>query len=242
MSSFCIVCENPVDQFLTHGLPPRPGVCPHCKAKARHREMAFFYLEKLSGKPGEKILEVGPSAATTKLFINPRFLKEAHYTAIDVRTLKHHGNIKAPHRFQTMDATRLEWAEQTFDYVFCNHVLPYIEQDVAALSELRRVLKKDGVAVLNSHMENKPQTRRMEDLKKENPQKYTDEFLVENGTVWEYGEDYLKRLESAGFIVEQFDITQGKEAGFISHNGLKTDSRIILGFKTAAARDAFLAR
>jgi ubiquinone/menaquinone biosynthesis C-methylase UbiE len=204
--------------------------------------LALFYLETFKGLPGSRVLEIGPSSATTKSFINPRFLKEARYSAIDVRSLKHHRNIQAPHEFMMMDATRLEWAEKTFDLVLCNHVLPYIEADRKVLAEIHRVLKEDGVAVLNSHTENRAQTLRMDDLKKENPSKYTDEFLVENGTVWEYGQDYFARLQEAGFALLEWDVVAGRSQEFVSYNGLKPQSRITLGFKTEAAKKFFLSK
>jgi hypothetical protein len=96
--------------------------------------------------------------------------------------------------------------------------------------------------VLNSHTENTAKTQRMSDLQKVDPAKYTEEFLVENGTVWEYGQDYFDRLREAGFQVLDWDVVRGHSNDFISYNGLKPNSTLTLGFKSASAKDGFLAK
>lgn len=51
-----------------------------------------------------------------------------------------------PHttRFQTGDATRLDFADNTFDVVICSEVLEHLPDYDAALVEIRRILKPDG--------------------------------------------------------------------------------------------------
>jgi SAM-dependent methyltransferase len=46
------------------------------------------------------------------------------------------------------DMTRLPFRDGTFDLVFASHVLEHIQDDRLALSEVRRVLRRGGVAVL----------------------------------------------------------------------------------------------
>jgi len=45
---------------------------------------------------------------------------------------------------RTGDATRLEFANETFDYIFSYHALEHIDDPKLALREMHRVLKNDG--------------------------------------------------------------------------------------------------
>ena len=47
-----------------------------------------------------------------------------------------------------MDVHDIPFDENTFDVVFCNHVLEHIPDDTKAMKELFRVLKPKGMAVL----------------------------------------------------------------------------------------------
>jgi ubiquinone/menaquinone biosynthesis C-methylase UbiE len=47
-----------------------------------------------------------------------------------------------------MDAHRLEFAEGSFDKVFCVHVMGFLEDDRTATQEIMRVLKKGGQYVI----------------------------------------------------------------------------------------------
>ena len=44
--------------------------------------------------------------------------------------------------------TQLTFRDNTFDFVFASHVLEHVKDDLRALSEVRRVLKPGGVAIL----------------------------------------------------------------------------------------------
>ena len=48
----------------------------------------------------------------------------------------------------TGEATKLPFDSDYFDLVVCSHVLEHIENDALALSEIKRVLKKSGLAIL----------------------------------------------------------------------------------------------
>lgn len=46
------------------------------------------------------------------------------------------------------DITNLPFKDREYDFIFASHVLEHIKKDLAALSEIRRVLKPSGVALL----------------------------------------------------------------------------------------------
>ena len=47
-----------------------------------------------------------------------------------------------------VDITKLPFKDATYDFVFASHVMEHIQDDEKALSEIRRILKPGGMAVL----------------------------------------------------------------------------------------------
>lgn len=45
-------------------------------------------------------------------------------------------------------AEKLPYKDETFDVVFCSHVLEHVNEEDKSLKEIRRVLKKDGVVII----------------------------------------------------------------------------------------------
>jgi predicted SAM-dependent methyltransferase len=46
------------------------------------------------------------------------------------------------------DLTKLSISDSTFDFIYASHVLEHIKDDMSALSEIKRVLKQDGIAII----------------------------------------------------------------------------------------------
>ena len=49
-----------------------------------------------------------------------------------------------------MDIHNMPFENNVFDVVLCNHVLEHVKDDILALKEIRRVLKKDGKMILTT--------------------------------------------------------------------------------------------
>jgi ubiquinone/menaquinone biosynthesis C-methylase UbiE len=47
-----------------------------------------------------------------------------------------------------VDLQKLPFGDQTYDFVFASHVLEHVPNDEKAISEIRRILKPNGIAVL----------------------------------------------------------------------------------------------
>lgn len=236
----CLVCGNPVETWVSYGIPPRTGKCPHCGSKPRSRLLAWFF-ENDRIPSGRRILEIGPNRLQIERIVQPRFLGDSVYTAVDRRRLKHHERLKAPHSFRAMDATRLEFEDGSFDIVLCNHVLSYIPDDRAALSELRRVLKEDGMALLNTPL-SEGRTRAASELAQEDPAFYTPAYFEENGTAWSYGEDFFDRLSDAGFLVHRQLMDDLIPREVTDAQAFTGKTEFIFAFRSEATREKFRGR
>jgi ubiquinone/menaquinone biosynthesis C-methylase UbiE len=102
-----------------------------------------------------------------------------------------------------MDITDIQYPDNYFDAIICNHVLEHVIDDYKAMTELHRVLKPGGWAVL--------QVPISLSLGKtyENPSVTTarerEEAFGQDDHVRIYAKDYVSRLERAGFTVNVFD-------------------------------------
>lgn len=209
----CAVCGAAVAAFLPHGLPPRPGRCPACGAKARHRALALLARELFAPRlaTGAEILEIGPSRVATERLAPLWAAGGARYTAVDLRPLRHHGALRPPHRALLMDARVLAFPGGSFDLVLCANVLCYVPEDALALAEIRRVLKPGGLALLLESRGTGP-TESAAGLRARRPE-LDDEWFAENGTAWSYGEDFEQRVSAAGLLCAPLEPPQARGAG-----------------------------
>lgn len=47
-----------------------------------------------------------------------------------------------------MDITDIQYSDQSFDVIYCSHVLEHIHDDMKAMAEFFRVLRNGGWAIL----------------------------------------------------------------------------------------------
>jgi len=80
----------------------------------------------------------------TAIDLSPGMLAQAKSRAAEL-------NFSENARFVEADATALPFEDESFDFVFDTFSLCVIEDPVAALKEVRRVLRKSGRAVLIEH-------------------------------------------------------------------------------------------
>src|SRR5215216_4260102 len=80
---------------------------------------------------------VGPNGRVVGLDLSPEMLVVARKIALD-------SSSAAPIEWREADVSAIPFENQTFDIVFCNFGLMFFPDRVAALKEMRRVLKPDG--------------------------------------------------------------------------------------------------
>jgi ubiquinone/menaquinone biosynthesis C-methylase UbiE len=106
------------------------------------------------------------------------------------------------------DMTEIPYADSSFDFIICNHVLEHIPDDGLAMRELRRVLKSSGWAVLQVPIDYALETT-YEDFAINTSEGRAKAFGRHDHVRW-YGRDYKSKLENEGFkviedpFVEQF--------------------------------------
>jgi SAM-dependent methyltransferase len=180
---YCPVCERYARRFWKFGVIERKDArCPWCNALERDR-FAWLFL-KQRGVKG-KLLHLAPEPAIEKRL---RLLLGKEYVTAD---------LLRPADVQ-MDITDIQYPDQSFDAIYCSHVLEHVLDDGKAMRELHRVLSKDGWALVMVPI---TVNKTFEDSSVVTPEDRLVAFGQEDH-VRRYGPDFKDRLEQAGFEVE----------------------------------------
>jgi ubiquinone/menaquinone biosynthesis C-methylase UbiE len=115
-------------------------------------------------------------------------------------------NISGLRGMVKMDICHMGAGDKRFDAIICSHVLEHVPDDRKAMSELYRVLKPNGWAILLVPIATKLQ-RTHEDPDIKTPEE-RERVFGQADHVRLYGQDYNERLQSAGFRVRVFDAKQ----------------------------------
>jgi hypothetical protein len=185
----CPCCQHSYKNFASYGYQKRENaLCRHCLSLERHRGLWLYIHEKTSLlKDQLKVLHFAPEHQFQELLKNA---PNIDYISAD---------LDMPTAMLKMDITNITFPDNTFDLIICNHVLEHVPDDAKAMSELYRVLKPGGWAIVQTPMSNKPNTE--EDLTITDPKK-REELYGQNDHVRTYGMDKKNRLERAGFAVK----------------------------------------
>ena len=164
-------------------------VCPRCLSNSRER-LAYLYLmankDLFSRK--QTLLHIAPEPNLGKLLSEA---KNIQYIS---------GDLYEPDVMCQLDITQLAFADNSFDVVICNHVLEHVSNDKLAMTELYRILKPGGWAMVQVPIAMALE-RTLED-----PTATTEEQRIElfgqRDHVRLYAQnDYIDRLRSIGFQV-----------------------------------------
>ena len=128
-----------------------------------------------------------------------------------------HGNgyitadIESPLAKVKMDIHEMPFRENQFDVVLCNHVLEHVNDDFQALSEIRRVMKPGGWAILLVPFFNPVGETTFEDDSIKNPRE-REKIFGQADHVRKYGRDYPQRIRQSGLEVEENNFAFAIEA------------------------------
>lgn len=193
---------DPIDgknykSFLPYGYEKQRQnvLSPGTLSLERHRLMWLylqnetdFFLDKL------KVLHMAPEQSFYKRF---RAMKNLDYITCDLDSPI--ANVKA-------DIQNLPFEANSFDVIFCNHVLEHVDNDKKALSELYRVMKPGGWGILQVPIRYQ-QEKTFEDPTITDRQERIEKF-GQYDHVRVYGMDYYQKLAEAGFTVEKVNLSE----------------------------------
>jgi len=168
--------------------------CPSRSCDSSDRErLVFLYLKEETNifSARVKLLHVAPEPNLQKVFMRQRNIE---YLSAD---------FDSPLAMIQMDITDIQYNDNTFDVVVCNHVLEHIPDDKKAMAELYRVLKPDGWAILQVPLSLSLQST-FEDPNIVLPE-HREKLFGQFDHVRIYGKDYKERLEAVGFLVNEYE-------------------------------------
>jgi len=216
-SFYCPVCNKHVTQFLQisdylddmldkygffhsvyciETLNRKAYSCPHCHASDRDRLYAIYIEKRLHTlqKEGKTLffLDIAPA----KNLAN--WIKK--HPCISYRS----ADLYMEEADDKVDITNMSiYADNSYDFLLCSHVLEHIEDDQKAISELYRILKPDGFAIIMVPI----YLNLKEDF--ENPEYKTEaerwKYFGQNDHVRIYSKKgFMNKLSKVGFKINQF--------------------------------------
>lgn len=187
----CPICKAEFSAFLPFGANLRENaLCPNCGSLERHRASYLLLNEKTDVLDRNiKLLHFAPELIFYKLFSKK---KNIDYLPVDLNPEKR--CIK-----ETMDIQDIKYPINSFDVIYCSHVLEHVPDDKKALSEMFRVLKPDGAAIIMVPI-NPRLTKTLEDQSINTPELRAKHYGQFDHLRY-YGLDFVEKLEKAGFKV-----------------------------------------
>lgn len=192
----CPVCDGHFKTFLPYGTVKRRDnvLCPRCLSLERHRLLWLFLQQKTNFFTDDiKLLHIAPEQCFYKLF-----RKQAN---LDYLT----GDLYSPLADVKMDIHEMPFEDNRFDALLCNHVLEHVDDSHKAMTEIYRVLKPGGWAVMQVPLDT-TRTETYEDPTITSPEDREIHFWQKDH-VRLFGLDYPDKLAAAGFKVTPVDLT-----------------------------------
>lgn len=171
------------------------ALAPGAMSLERHR-MMWLYLQNESNFFTDKlkVLHIAPEQC-----FYGKFKKQDN---LDYTT----GDLFSPLADVKMDLHEIPFEDNTFDVIFCNHVLEHVDDYAQCMRELYRVMKPGGWGIFQVPI----------DYKRD--ETYEDKSIVSEEDrlqhYWQkdhvrlFGLDYPKHLEKAGFRVDFMDYSE----------------------------------
>ena len=189
-------------------------ICPNCLSNARER-LVIAMLQHHVNIDNKKILHLSPEKNVYQ------YLKSRSQVVTTDLVPGFYKNIDK--HIKQEDAMAFSFADQSFDVVIANHVLEHISDDLKAMSEIFRVLKKGGVAVLQiPYSETISAT--IEEPLIDNPAKQSALFGQKDHIRIYQLNDYISRLGQSGFIVSKISC---KELSAFHQHAIQLDETFL---------------
>lgn len=209
----CNVCRSQFRKFLPYGRKARENaLCPNCLSLERHRLMWLFLQKETDFFTAPlKVLHIAPELCFIERM---QALPNLDYVT---------GDIESPLATVKMDVHHIPFEDNSFDVVFCNHVMEHVEDDILACKEINRVLKSDGWGIIQSPVYGLEKT--IEDKRITDPAE-RERLFGQRDHVRKYGKDYAKRLSQSGLNVEENLFVKKLDTAIIEKHALSAQEII----------------
>ena len=191
--------EDPISgkkyrKFLPYGrLKSRANaLAPGTLSLERHR-LLWLYLKRKTDffTKHRKMLHIAPEQCFIDLF---RAQKNLEYIT---------GDLFSPLADVKMDIHDIPFEDNVFDVVFCNHVMEHVKDDIKCMSEIYRVLRPGGFAIMQVPLNYRRDITYEDELI--TLPKDREKAFGQDDHVREFGLDYSQRLQKASFSVKEDD-------------------------------------
>lgn len=211
--------EDPISgktyrKFLPYGYSKKAKrnnvLCPGSLSLERHR-LLWLYLKNKTNffTAPHKLLHIAPEQCFYKLF---KKMSNLDYTT---------GDYNSPIADIHFDLHKAPFKDNSFDVVFCNHVLEHVEDADQCMRELFRIMKPGGFGIFQVPQDTSRQTT------------YEDKTITSEADrelhFWQkdhvrlFGLDYKDKLAAAGFKVTVEDYTKEISAELVERYRLPKD-------------------
>ena len=155
MKVYCPCCEKRFRSFIARDFGERPEVfdlkrykherqdvlCPFCRSMPRHRILASWCVENKKLVQSGNILYFAPEKCMM-------LWMKRNSIACTTADLYQEADLKLD-----IQATGLQ--DESYDMIFCNHVLEHVDDFRVALKELHRIIKRGGSLICSFPMDPK---------------------------------------------------------------------------------------
>jgi predicted SAM-dependent methyltransferase len=195
----CPVCGGHFRKFLSYGSDKahRENVlCPKDLTLERHRLM-WLYLKEHSNfftSDKLKVLHIAPEQC-----FHERFRKQRNLDYIT-------GDLVSPIADLHFDLHKIPLDDNSFDVIFCNHVLEHVDNARQCMKELHRVMSPGGWGIMQVPQDH-TRADTLEDASIKSPEARELHYWQKDH-VRLFGRDYPEWLREAGFDVKQFAVKE----------------------------------
>lgn len=205
----CPICGKHYRRFLPYGyvISRENALCPNCLSLERHRLLWLYLKEKTNlFKAKISFLHIAP-----ELCFIPRFRKQENikYTTAD---------LESPWADIHLNIENMPIEDNSYDALMANHILEHVDNLDKALSEIRRVLKPGGWAILISPINPKRETT-YSDPSITNPIE-REEHFGQKDHVREFGRDYADILRGSGLEIFEDKFIEGLDKDILRRYAL----------------------
>jgi SAM-dependent methyltransferase len=135
----CPIClyKGPFEDIRPSTGLRKHAKCPNCKSLERHR-LQYIVIQKVLADLNSsrmRMLHFAPESFFHNMFV--KSFRQYETADLYMENVNH-----------KVDIQNLPFADSSYDFVFASHVLEHIKDDRKAISEIRRILKPGGIAIL----------------------------------------------------------------------------------------------